>query len=81
MVIILLLKFFLILLRPEKKECGGIEVSSWIIGGKETKPGTYPSAALLGREELVDKQDFFNPSLVRKVPKLNFTCGGTLINR
>jgi hypothetical protein len=62
-------------------ECGTTLDSSRILGGEITKPGTYPSAALLGREELVDKKDDFNPLKVNKVKKLKFTCGGTLINR
>ena len=66
--------------RPEKKECGDNGDSSRIVGGATTKPGTYPSAALLGRMELVNEKDPFNPLSVKKVSKLKFTCGGTLIN-
>ena len=66
--------------RPEKKECGDNADTGRIVGGKTTKPGTYPSAALLGRMELVNEKDPFNPLSVKKVSKLKFTCGGTLIN-
>jgi hypothetical protein len=55
--------------------------ATWIFGGTVTKPGTYPSAALLGREELVDKINPINPNIVTKVPKMMFICGGVLINR
>ena len=67
--------------RPESKECGTTDVTSRIIGGKTTKPGTYPSAVLLGRMDLVEGIDPFNPLRTIKTPKLKYSCGGTLINR
>ena len=66
--------------RPEKKECGDYIYIQTIVERKTIQPGTYPSAALLGRMELVNEKDPFNPLSVKKVSKLKFTCGGTLIN-
>jgi hypothetical protein len=51
------------------------------VNGNTTKPGTYPSAVLLGRVEIIDVKDPFVPGVVSKVEKNKYICGGTLINR
>ena len=45
-----------------------------------TKPGTYPSAVLLGSLVEVKVKDHFSTAVLTKT-KLGFLCGGTLINR
>ena len=54
---------------------------SRIVNGQTTKPGTYPSAVLLGRVEIIEKKDPFVDGVVTKVEKNKYICGGTLINR
>lgn len=66
---------------PETLECGTNIDTSRIIGGEITKPGTYPSAALLGKVEEVTEPDPFIPFKNIKRMKTKFVCGGTLINR
>jgi hypothetical protein len=51
------------------------------VNGQTTKPGTYPSAVLLGRVEIIEKKDPFVDGVVTKVEKNKYICGGTLINR
>ena len=50
------------------------------MGVELTKPGTYPSAVLLGSLVEVKVKDHFSTALLTKT-KLGFLCGGTLINR
>jgi hypothetical protein len=50
------------------------------VGGKTTKPGTFPSAALLGRMVKEGVVDSWNGQ-IQIQEKLRFFCGGTLINR
>lgn len=66
--------------RADKRECGDNVDTSRIIGGENTKPGTYPSAVLLARVDVVDEQDKWS-LVIKKVEKRKYICGGTLINR
>ena len=50
------------------------------MGVELTKPGTYPSAVLLGSLVEVKVKDHFSTAVLTKT-KLGFLCGGTLINR
>jgi len=50
------------------------------VNGNTTKPGSYPSAALLGWEESIDIRHPFTGAL-SKGKKVTYVCGGTLINR
>jgi hypothetical protein len=54
--------------------------SSRVVGGNTTKPGTFPSAALLGRMVKERVVDSFAGTIQIK-EKLRYICGGTLINR
>jgi hypothetical protein len=65
----------------EKEECGTTFESSRVVGGQTTKPGTFPSAALLGRMELVEQKHVYDHTRTELVSVLKFRCGGTLINR
>ena len=63
-----------------EKTCGDNVDTSFVVGGKTTKPGTFPSAALLGRMGRVRERDSWTGQY-KVVDKLRFFCGGTLINR
>lgn len=65
----------------EEEECGYTADTSRIVGGEKTKPGTYPSAALLGYRTQERKKSPFQLGIFDLVDKLKYFCGGTLINR
>jgi hypothetical protein len=67
--------------RADKQECGLNFITKYITGGKTATPGMYPSAALLGRIEVIEEREGFRPFRTKKVNKVIYTCGGTLINR
>jgi hypothetical protein len=41
----------------------------------------YPSVVLLGRIEVIEEREGFRPFRTKKVNRVIYTCGGTLINR